>query len=100
MEEYWQLFVLRALTGIALGGALPLVFSMISDLYPASERAKASSFVGLATGAGIGFGQLLASVLGSTHGWRAPFVAGRIFSRVSFSLKSAVKINCCGTDSQ
>ena len=43
--EFRQLFVLRALTGVALGGALPLVYSMVDDLYPATERPRASSFV-------------------------------------------------------
>ena len=74
VTKYWQLFVLRALTGVALGGALPLIFSMIGDMYPAEERSSAASYVGLSTGLGVGFGQALAAYVGGVHGWRLPFV--------------------------
>jgi len=53
VEEYWHLFVLRALTGVALGGALPLIYSMLADMYPAPERPRASAFVGLTMGLGL-----------------------------------------------
>ena len=52
VSKYWQLFVLRALTGVALGGAMPLIYSMLADMYPASERPRASAFVGLTMGMG------------------------------------------------
>ena len=75
VKEYWQLFVLRALTGVSLGGALPLVFSMISDMYPAHERPRATAMMGLSCGVGVGTGQLVAAVLGGgPSGWRLPFV--------------------------
>jgi MFS family permease len=38
LPQYWQLFVLRTLTGISIGGALPLCFSLLGDMYPANKR--------------------------------------------------------------
>jgi MFS family permease len=46
------------LTGIAVGGSFPLVFSLLGDLYPSSARAGMSAAVQIATGLGIGGGQV------------------------------------------
>lgn len=73
VHSYWEFFCLRALTGIALGGAVPLVFSMVSDMYSPDERPTISALVGIAMGVGIAFGQGLAAVVGEAYGWRAPF---------------------------
>lgn len=136
VTNYWQLFVLRLLTGIALGGvrrcrgcrpqarggphraaalprawsmhacrvgiagayaaagfliplrpavacahsrathagALPVVFSLLGDLYDPSARAGVSSIVQLSTGVGLAFGQGVAGFVGPVAGWRWPFV--------------------------
>jgi MFS family permease len=76
VTEYWQLFVLRALTGISLGGAQPLIMSMVADMYPPEERPRATSYIGLSMGFGVGFGQALAAYVGSMPwgGWRLPFM--------------------------
>ena len=58
VESYWQLFCLRALTGIAIGGAVPIVFSMIGDMYSADERPTVTAVVGISMGVGVGFGQV------------------------------------------
>ena len=60
---YWvttfvQLLMCRVLTGIAVGGATPIVGSMLADLFPAEQRTYAATLVTLATGAGVGIGQL------------------------------------------
>ena len=40
-----QLFVTRALAGVAVGGLLPLAFSLLGDLFPPSKRNWVSRFV-------------------------------------------------------
>ena len=40
VRRYWQLVLLRVLTGISVGGAFPLVFSLIGDLFSVKQRAK------------------------------------------------------------
>lgn len=74
VTNYWQLFTLRLLTGIALGGALPIVFSLLGDLYDPSSRAGVSSIVQLSTGLGLAVGQGIAGFVGPALGWRWPFV--------------------------
>ena len=46
------------LTGISVGGCFPLVFSLLGDLFPVSQRAAMSSIVQIAIGGGIGGGQV------------------------------------------
>eukprot|EP00937_MAST-01D_sp_MAST-1D-sp2_P002539 g2539.t1 len=75
VTAYWQLVVLRALTGLSVGGALPVVFSMCGDLFPPNQRARASALIGAAMGCGVMFGQLVAGLVGPVYGWRAPFAA-------------------------
>ena len=65
VTSYWQLFVLRALTGISIGGCLPLVFNLLGDLFDAQQRANVLSGVLIATGAGTAIGQALAGGIGT-----------------------------------
>ncbi len=74
VQSYEQLFWCRALTGIGLGGALPLAFSMVSDWFPARNRPAACAVLGFSMGLGMGLGQLLAGMVGPSFGWRLPFV--------------------------
>jgi len=73
-ETYSQLFWFRALTGIGIGGALPLTFSLVGDYFPHHQRAAAAGFLGLAMGVGIAIGQMMAGMIGPTLGWRMPFI--------------------------
>ena len=74
VTKYWQLFFLRAMTGIAVGGCLPLLFSLCGDLFSHKTRAKVASFLTIATGAGIAFGQIMSGAVGPKYGWKVPFV--------------------------
>ena len=80
VTEYWQLFILRTLTGVAVGGALPLVYSITGDLFPPSSRSYASATVGICSSLGGMCGQGVAGFLGPAYGWRLPFavVAARL----------------------
>jgi MFS family permease len=61
VTSFWQFLVLRMLTGVAIGGVFPLIFSLLADLFPASQRAAMASLVQLAMGLGIGAGQVRAA---------------------------------------
>lgn len=74
-RSYEQLYWARALTGIGIGGAFPLVYSLLADYFPPQRRAAANATIGLAMGLGIAAGQLLAGLLVQSRGWRLPFVA-------------------------
>lgn len=72
---YGDLFALRTLTGISIGGCPPLVYSLMADFFPPSRRSTVNAVFGVAQGVGIGFGQGIASALGQRGDWRLPFVA-------------------------
>lgn len=71
-NSFVALFWWRSLTGVSLGAALPVTFSLLGDLYPASRRAVASSRVGIAMSAGQGCGQVMSGLFDSL--WRRPFI--------------------------
>lgn len=73
-ETYTQLYWLRALTGIGIGGALPLTYSLVGDYFSHRNRAAAAGWLGLAQGLGIAVGQLMAGFIGPAHGWQLPFI--------------------------
>lgn len=74
VQSYRQLYVCRAVTGFSMGGALPLIYSILGDLFVAEQRHGVSAMVGIGTGAGIALGQGIAGFLGPTLGWRLPFL--------------------------
>ena len=73
-DTYTEFFIMRALTGIGIGGIIPLTYSLLGDLYPANERIKVVTLVGMASGLGIAIGQLTAGMMGDSFGWRLPFI--------------------------
>lgn len=73
-RNYTELFVCRVLTGVSIGGATPIIFSLLADFYPGSSRVTVSSVIGISMSSGIAIGQLVSGVLGPTYGWRLPFL--------------------------
>jgi len=63
VETYLQLFIFRIITGISSGGATPIVFSLLGDMYKQSNRIYASSVVGVAISGGTAAGQLMSGAL-------------------------------------
>lgn len=56
------MFWTRAVTGVAIGGGVPLVFSIMGDLVESSRRTEASGAIGIAIGIGQGMGQVFVHV--------------------------------------
>ncbi len=73
-NNYIEFFIMRVLTGIGIGGIIPITYSILGDLYSATERIKIVTIVGLFSGLGIAVGQLVAGTLSDTLGWRFPFI--------------------------
>ncbi|EKX53604.1 hypothetical protein GUITHDRAFT_64114 [Guillardia theta CCMP2712] len=74
VTEYWQLFILRAMTGIAIGGAPPLIFSLLGDMYGIKSRTHLSASIMAVAAVGVSLGQLVSGLVGPTYGWRTPFL--------------------------
>ena len=74
VHSYGQLYFRHAVVGI--GEATFTVFApaMIADMYPERIRNKALSVFYLSIPVGAALGYLIAGQLGSTYGWRMPFL--------------------------
>lgn len=64
VKRYWQLLLLRIMTGISVGGTFPLVFSLVGDLFYVTQRANVAAGVQVATGVGFAAGQAIAGFVG------------------------------------
>lgn len=73
-RSYDQLFWLRAMTGIGIGGIIPLTYSLIGDYFKPGSRPIAVASVSVAQGLGIVVGQMVAGFVGPEFGWRLPFM--------------------------
>ncbi len=71
--NYTQLVLARIGVGVGEAGSTPQSHSMISDLYPQHERARALSIFSLGVTLGVTFGFLAGGVVSSLWGWRAAF---------------------------
>lgn len=73
-----SLLIIRFLTGLGLGGAMPNTVSLTSEFSPKRRRATMVMvmFVGFSIGAALG--GLLAAALIPQFGWRSVFVVGGI----------------------
>lgn len=56
-----------------IAGSLPVIFSLLSDMYEPEHRALVSAVVQVAIGAGIAAGQGISGFVGPVIGWRWPF---------------------------
>ncbi len=68
---FWQLLLTRVLVGAGEAGASPPSHSLIADLYPATDRARALSIYALGAPVGILIGFALGGWLVAQYSWRA-----------------------------
>eukprot|EP00605_Chrysophyceae_sp_TOSAG23-4_P002471 GSChrysophyteH1.ASY1.ANO1.2730.1 assembled CDS len=69
-----QLLVCRAVTGVAIGGASPIIYSVLGDLWGAHARVLVATMIGVSMSFGAAFGMWVAALLAPTYGWRYPFL--------------------------
>jgi MFS family permease len=70
-----QFIILRSLGGIGIGGFVPVMFSIIGDIFSSRSRAAASGIFVAIVNIGYGNGFILGGLIGSesAFGWRASF---------------------------
>jgi MFS family permease len=70
-----QFIILRSVGGIGIGGFVPVMFSIIGDMFSSKSRAAASGIFVAIVNIGYGNGFILGGVIGSETalGWRASF---------------------------
>mmetsp|Transcript_43633 Transcript_43633/g.105803 ORF Transcript_43633/g.105803 Transcript_43633/m.105803 type:complete len:838 (-) Transcript_43633:170-2683(-) len=86
VQTYHQLYICRAITGFSVGGALPVIYSILGDLFAAEDRHVVSAVVSAGLGAGISVGQAVAGYLGPSFGWRLPFLVVSIPAMICAAL--------------
>jgi len=98
VRTYEELLAVRVLTGLGIGGMMPLIFSMVGDLVSDRERSTAAAWIGLAEGVGMAAGMLVAGNLGESSftflgasGWRLPFVLAAL---PNFALAPVFWLTC------
>ena len=76
-RNFWQLFVLRLSVGIGEASCAPAATSLIGDLFPQRQRAKALSVFMLGLPVGIALSFAVSGTIARSYGWRPAFyVAG------------------------
>jgi MFS transporter, AAHS family, 4-hydroxybenzoate transporter len=78
VDSPMQLAGLRFLTGLGLGGGIPLAVALVSDLAPPTAQGRLVILMVAGVPIGFALGGLLASQLAPLFGWPAIFVLGGV----------------------
>ncbi|KXJ89145.1 chloramphenicol resistance protein [Microdochium bolleyi] len=79
-RDYVTLLVLRMLQSTGASGTLALVYAVVADLAPRSERGRYMAFVGAGVTMGPSLGPVLGGILAQYLGWPAIFWFLTIFT--------------------
>ncbi|MBE7157060.1 MAG: MFS transporter [Rhodospirillales bacterium] len=86
-QGYWDLLLYRTVAGMGLGGEFGIGMALVAEAWPASQRARVSSYLGLGLQAGILAAALLTPVLLPTLGWRGMFALGILPAVVAWFIR-------------
>ena len=75
-DQYWELLVVRCLNGIALGGALPIIWALGVEYVPTRYRATSVTLIMLGYGIGVAAAGPVSVALLPRFGWQSMFVFG------------------------
>ncbi|TDN67883.1 MFS transporter [Paraburkholderia sp. BL10I2N1] len=90
-QGYTDLLVYRTVAGIGLGGEFGIGMTLVAEAWPASQRARVSSYVGLGWQLGVLAAALLTPLLLPVIGWRGMFALGLLPAIVSFVVRRRVE---------
>ncbi|WP_246792360.1 MFS transporter [Burkholderia perseverans] len=85
-QSPWQLIVLRFLTGLGLGAAMPNSTTLLSEYVPSKSRSLLLTIMFTGFNFGSGLGGFVAASLIPHFGWRAVFVFGGVLPLASVPL--------------
>ncbi|HEY2875191.1 MAG TPA: MFS transporter, partial [Reyranella sp.] len=86
-QGYWDLLVYRTIAGLGLGGEFGIGMALVAEAWPASKRARATSYVALGWQAGVLCAALVTPWLLPQIGWRGMFVVGLIPGVIAFAVR-------------
>jgi predicted MFS family arabinose efflux permease len=94
-QNYAQMFVSRLGVGIGEAVCAPAGQSLIGDLYPPHQRARAMAVFMLGLPAGVFAAYIIAGAAGSAWGWRSVFllacVPGLVLAALAFKIPEPVR---------
>ncbi len=90
-QGYADLLVYRTIAGIGLGGEFGIGMTLVAEAWPAPQRARVSSYVGLGWQLGVLAAALLTPLFLPLIGWRGMFALGLLPAVVSFFVRRRVE---------
>ncbi len=89
-QGYRDLLAFRTMAGVGLGGEFGIGMALVAEAWPAHQRARVSSYVGLGWQLGVLAAALLTPLLLPVIGWRGMFAVGLMPAVVSFFVRRRV----------
>src|ERR1044072_1789744 len=86
-QGYWDLLIYRTIAGLGLGGEFGIGMALVAEAWPASKRARATSYVALGWQAGVLCAGLATPALLPHIGWRGMFIVGLLPGVVAFAVR-------------
>jgi MFS family permease len=87
---YWDLLAYRAAAGLGLGGEFGVGMALVAEAWPASKRARATSYVGLGWQLGVLIAALVTPILLPAIGWRGMFAIGIVPAAAAYFIRNAL----------
>eukprot|EP01041_Mallomonas_annulata_P009872 gene9872-20537_t len=74
VNSFSHLLLCRALSSVALGGSIPIIYSILSSHFPSASHMYIVGSMNFAITFGLACGQLFAGSISVSNGWRLPFI--------------------------
>jgi MFS family permease len=87
---YWDLVIYRITAGLGLGGEFGIGMALAAEAWPASKRARVSSYVSLGWQTGVILAAFVTPMLLPVIGWRGMFMVGVLPAFVAFIVRRAL----------
>jgi MFS family permease len=89
-QGYWDLLLYRTIAGVGLGGEFGIGMALVAEAWPASKRARASSYVGPGWQCGVLVAAFLTPTLLPVIGWRGMFALGVFPAVIAYFIRSSL----------
>ncbi|MDB5566368.1 MAG: transporter [Tardiphaga sp.] len=89
-QGYWDLLIYRTIAGIGLGGEFGIGMALVAEVWPASKRARVSSYVGLGWQLGVLTAAIVTPLLLPIIGWRGMFAIGILPAAAAYFIRHSL----------
>jgi MFS family permease len=89
-QGYYDLLAYRTIAGLGLGGEFGIGMALVAEAWPASMRARASSYVGLGWQLGVLAAAIVTPLLLPVIGWRGMFALGIFPAVAAYFIRSSL----------